>query len=170
MKENNRKVHFNDMHLVKKGQAAVEFALVMIILLGLLYGILEISRLLFIRAEIENAAREGAQYAALHPEVDDTLFNPCDPNGEQKTYAIGPKLTLIDKTDLALCVEKSFPTMLTPDGNKCGGVAPFCPVQVKVSYTWRSLVNFMPDMSTLSLKPLGPLEMEATSRRLIEGR
>src|SRR5947209_20051521 len=49
------------------GQATVEFALLMVVLFALLYGILEIGRLLFINAELDNAAREGVHYASRHP-------------------------------------------------------------------------------------------------------
>ena len=43
----------------RRGQATVEFALIVVILFTMLYGILEMSRLLFINAELENTAREG---------------------------------------------------------------------------------------------------------------
>ena len=53
----------------RPGQAAVEFALVFIVLVAVIYGILEISRLIFINAELQNAAREASRYAARHPFV-----------------------------------------------------------------------------------------------------
>ena len=143
-----------------KGQATVEFALVLIILAGMLYGILEVGRLFFINAEIENAAREGAHYAALHPGVTADYL---------RQNIIGPKLTLIDRNSPDLVIyEPCF--LNAPSCADRAGVGPFYPVKVKVDYTWRSLVNFVPDMSTLSLKPLGPITLTAESTRLIEGR
>jgi Flp pilus assembly protein TadG len=144
----------------QKGQATVEFALVLIILVALIYGILEVSRLFFINAEVENAAREASHYAALHPGVDGTYL---------RDNVVGPKLTLIDKNSSDLVV--SDPCFLKASScSDRAGVGPFYPVKVTVSYTWRSFVNIVPDMSTLTLKPLGPLTLSAESTSLIEGR
>ena len=134
-----------------RGQAAVEFALVAIVLLALLYGIIEISRLLLINAELENAAREGAHYAALHPDVSGTTL---------RTTVMAPRLTLINPNSSDFRVDNpSFPN---------GGIGAYFPVHISVAYTYTSLISIMPDMSTLSLKPLGPLPMGAASTRLIE--
>ena len=137
--------------LLRRGQAAVEFALVAIVLLALLYGIIEISRLLLINAELENAAREGAHYASLHPDVSGATL---------RTSIIAPRLSLIDPNGSDFRVDNpSFPN---------GGIGAYLPVQVSVAYTYTSLIDILPDMRTLSLKPLGPLHMQATSTRLIE--
>jgi hypothetical protein len=50
------------------------------------------------------------------------------------------------------------------------GMGPFYPVEVAVTYNWTSLVNIMPDMSALTLRPLGPIPLSATAMKLIEGR
>jgi hypothetical protein len=141
----------------KEGQAAVEFALVLLVLLAVLYGIMEIGRLLLINAELENAAREATNYAALHPGVDENCL---------RTRAINPKLTLVDRNSPDLTVVRTFPN--PPDSTRCGGIAQYCPIKVSVTYSWSSMVNFMPDMSTLSLRPLGPLSLEGSSMRLME--
>ena len=136
-----------------RGQAAVEFALVAIVMLALVYGILEISRLLLINAELENAAREGVHYAALHPDSATGAY--------LKANIIGPHLTLIDKNSTDF-------TVSNPEFPK--GVGPYYPVKLTVTYNYLSLINIVPDMRTLSLKPLGPILMEATSTKLIEGQ
>ncbi len=134
----------------ESGQAAVEFALVLVVLLAVLYGILEISRLLLINAEVENAAREGVRYAALHPGA--TLPSIMD-------NAVAPRLALIKANDLRL-------TSTSPMGT----AGQYSPIQMRAVYTWTSMVNFMPDMRTLTLRPLGPLKLEASSMALTEGR
>src|SRR5437016_3151371 len=73
----------------RHGQVTVEFALVLVVLLAVLYGIIEISRLMLINGEIQNAAREGAHYVALHPEADAV--------GCVQKYIIDPKLVLVDR-------------------------------------------------------------------------
>lgn len=134
------------------GQATVEFALVLVVLFAMLYGILEIGRLLFINAELENAAREGVDYASRHPEASAS---------DLRTNAIEPRLALIDKRSPDFVVNApSLPR----------GIGPYYPIQVTVSYTWTSIANFVPDMSAMALRPLGPLRLAATSTKLIEGR
>jgi Flp pilus assembly protein TadG len=162
--ENNEKNNMKEREDTKrrsgKGQATVELALVLIVLVALVYGVLEISRLFLINAEIDNAAREASHYAALHPGVDSTYL---------RENVIGPKLALVDKNSPDLVVsDPCFLNAPTPCGRD--GVGPFYPVRVTVTYTWRSLVNIVPDMSALSLKPLGPLTLSAESTSLIEGR
>src|SRR5688500_4296259 len=51
----------------ERGQAAVEFALVSLVFFALVYGVLEVGRLVFVHAEIHNAAREGAHFLSLNP-------------------------------------------------------------------------------------------------------
>jgi hypothetical protein len=52
------------------GQAIVEFALVMPLLLLILYGTIEISRLIFIYSSVTNAARQAARYGSGAGEED----------------------------------------------------------------------------------------------------
>jgi hypothetical protein len=141
----------------KKGQATVELALVLIVLLALLYGVLEVSRLFLINAEIDNAAREASHFAALHPGVDVNYL---------RDNVIGPKLAAVDKDSPDLVISKCFPK--APSCGNNAGVGPFYPVTISVTYNWRSLVNFVPDISTLTLNPLGPLALSTQSTSLIE--
>jgi hypothetical protein len=141
-----------------KGQATVEFALVLIVLVALVYGVLEVSRLFLINAEIDNAAREASHYAALHPRVTQVQLRDI----------IAPKLTLIDKNSPDLEVDQPCFPNVTPPCRSDAPRGPFDPVQVTVRYTWRSFVNIIPDMSTLSLKPFGPILLSAESTSLIE--
>lgn len=50
----------------EKGQAMVEFALVLPILLTLLCGIIDFGWLYYNQITLNNAAREGARYAVIH--------------------------------------------------------------------------------------------------------
>jgi hypothetical protein len=52
----------------ERGQATVEFALVITFLLLLLFGIVDFSRLFFAYATMSNGVREGARYGIVHPE------------------------------------------------------------------------------------------------------
>ncbi|MBQ6711114.1 MAG: pilus assembly protein [Clostridia bacterium] len=50
----------------EKGQAIVEFALVLPLLLALLCGIIDFGWLYYNQITLNNAAREGARYAVIH--------------------------------------------------------------------------------------------------------
>ena len=50
-----------------QGQALVEFALVVILLFMLLFGIIDFARLFFAYATMSNGVREGARYGIVHP-------------------------------------------------------------------------------------------------------
>lgn len=50
----------------RRGAAIVEMAAVLLVFVMLLFGVLEFSRLLFVRQVLTNAAREGARYAVVN--------------------------------------------------------------------------------------------------------
>ena len=100
-----------------KGQAAVEFALVSLVFFALVYGVLEVGRLVFVHAEIHNAAREGAHFLSL---------NPGASQAELETRARS-----------TLSMTPGAETTITRAGASCH----FCRVQVTASYTWRPMVG-----------------------------
>ena len=51
----------------KEGQALLEFALVAVFLVMVLFGIIDFARLFFAYATMANGAREGARYGIVHP-------------------------------------------------------------------------------------------------------
>lgn len=55
-----------------RGNAVVEFALVLPILLLVLFGITELGRMVMTKNVLATASREGARYAAVHSESDST--------------------------------------------------------------------------------------------------
>jgi len=50
-----------------RGQNLVEFSVVLPIMIVVMLGIVEFGLIYFMRASVENAAREGARYGAIHP-------------------------------------------------------------------------------------------------------
>lgn len=63
------------MKLIKneKGQSMVETALVLPIVLLLLLGIFDFGWLFYNKLNVENCARDGARYAAVYYDIDDTI-------------------------------------------------------------------------------------------------
>src|SRR4028118_791640 len=62
----NRKVS-NPFRKSARGQTLVEFAFVSVFLMLLLFGIIEMGRLLFAFSVVSNAAQEGTRYAITRP-------------------------------------------------------------------------------------------------------
>ncbi len=54
-----------------RGQALVEFALILPILLLLAFGCIDLGRVFYYQEAVTNVAREGARYGALHPTATD---------------------------------------------------------------------------------------------------
>ena len=57
---------FKRFFRTEKGQAMVEFALVLPLLIALLCGIIDFGWLYYNQITLNNAAREGARYAVIH--------------------------------------------------------------------------------------------------------
>lgn len=129
----------------RRGQGTVEMALVMVLLLALVYGILEISRLILINSEIESAAREGAQFASLRPND----VAGIEARARSRLFLADPSAVTI--------VGPTFPR---------GGLCISCPVEVSVTYQWRALVPFVPQDGTLL--GIGPIDLSSKSTKLIE--
>lgn len=65
----------------ERGQAVVEFALVMVFFLVLLLAMLDLGRAYFTSVALENAAAEGALYGMGHPQCETSSDPGCaDPN------------------------------------------------------------------------------------------
>lgn len=54
------------LHRDRRGASAVEFALVLPVLLTLLFGTLEVGRLMWVRSTMQFAAEEATRYALVH--------------------------------------------------------------------------------------------------------
>lgn len=59
-----------------QGVSAVEFALILPVLLLLTFGFIEFSVLLFDKAVITNASREGARFGIVYATDDDGVYSP----------------------------------------------------------------------------------------------
>jgi len=101
----------------ERGQALVEYALVLPILLLLLLGIMEFGILVFNYNTIANAAREGARYGIVH-------WRDAD-KGEAGIRAAALALTSgLDQDPLVLVIDPTW-----PEGTEDKGV-----VRVEVTY------------------------------------
>ena len=125
-----------NQHIGQKGAAAVEFAIVAPLLFILIFGMIEFGIILYDKAMITNASREGARYAILYNGEGmayDTAEIRAAVNNKLYTADDPPKLLLISLGDSV-----SVPT-ITPtweDAAKESGSN----VTVEVQYTYSFLV------------------------------
>ena len=95
----------------RRGQALVEFALVLPIFLVILSGILDFGFLLFNRMTVINSAREGARAAAM---VSDTTTVDSVAKAAAESAAASAGLTLTDANITVTCVKGASTTTTAP--------------------------------------------------------
>jgi Flp pilus assembly protein TadG len=92
----------------QRGQGIVEFALVVGFLFLLLFAIVDFSRLFFAYATMANGVREGARFAVVHPDADDT--SAVEARALAMMVLIGGEATVSvtypDTVDSAVCVRR----------------------------------------------------------------
>lgn len=128
----------------RRGQSLVEFALVAIFFFMIVFGILEVGRLVFQLNSVTNGAREASHYAALSPVTTQISL----------TRQISPTLFLINTQDTAhFSLTLDCPTCpncptcnvndcaRTPQPNNCTDNTDQ-PLTVTVVYTWTTGVAF----------------------------
>jgi hypothetical protein len=118
----------------EQGQALLEFALVAIFLVLVLFGIMDFSRLFFAYATMSNGAREGARFAITHPGQDTAI--------EERTRGM---LVLIGGE---ATVEIEYPDEGTEDCPT--GHEPLCRVQVRVSSHLDVWTPLIPSLDVLA--------------------
>lgn len=114
----------------QRGVAAVEFALILIPLVLLIFGIIEFSVILYDKAMLTNASREGARAGIVY----------AYPNRIGNAEIINTVNNYCSAHMISLGGSSSVNTTITRGGNESGD-----PLTVSVSYTYTYLVlpNFI---------------------------
>jgi Flp pilus assembly protein TadG len=140
----------------RRGQALVEFALVLPIALMLLLGVFDLGRAVFIYNTLTNAAREGARLAIVNQDV--TLV-------EQRVQetAFGSDITNAgDPTDPVVTYYHEEPNIDDPTANaECTTIVTGCIAVVTAKTDWTAIT---PIIGTL----VGPIALTARSELPIE--
>jgi hypothetical protein len=112
---------------VQKGQDLVEFAIILPVLAVMIFGIIDLGRAAYYFSALQNAAREGARYAIVHPNNTNGVVNLV------KSRAIG-----IDPSD------SNFIVGLGSDINNTGDDWDSDDyVQVQTNYSFRLTTPFV---------------------------
>ena len=148
----------------ERGQALIEFALVVPIFLILVFGIVDFGMGLKAWITITNAAREGARVGAIHASAgtggtfaSPTACSGVDEDADPATVASRGCTTAaaLEKDQVMLGVDGADPTGLNPGGS----------VKVKVTYDYEYITplgNFIGSLAG------GPLHMETSADMRLE--
>ena len=122
----------------ESGQSMVEMALMMTMLLVLLSAVLDLGRGFFSFVAIQNAAAEGALYAAINPRCRDASVMGCsNPNNVVFRAQNESPSGLVDKARMSISVS-------CDDGATCGSSAlvEAHPITVTILYRFQMLGPF----------------------------
>ena len=150
-----------------RAQAILEFALILPILIMLLYGIIEVGRLIFVFASVANASRQAARYGSASGKINSVSFYQ-DCNGIRNVANQSAFIIKFDKINI------TYDRGVNPDGTQIPitGVDPnpsvdSCPIK---DYTVRNGDRIIVQVSTkyepiLKLLPIQPLAVVSASAR-----
>lgn len=141
-------------HGRQRGATIVEMAFVVPLLFMVLFGIIQFGLIYFKTGAVNNAAREGARYGAVHPRSDDD----SQPDSIQ-AFAKGRASGGVDPNRLAITV--TFPDstveeegrLVTRTNNRARGDK----INVTVSYP---MITFLPGMSSFQIIKSSTMRIE----------
>jgi hypothetical protein len=124
------------------GQTLVEFTLIFLLFIMLLFGIVEGGRLIYDFGIVSQAAREGVRYASVRGS---TCKLPGGPSctateAEIKNYVVGKAIGLLTTANVAV----SWP------GPPTGSTAPGKIISIQTTYPFTPLVWFIPSVTLRS--------------------
>jgi Flp pilus assembly protein TadG len=133
-----------------KGSSIVEFAMSVIVLLIVIFGLINFFLAFYAYQFVTYAARAGARYAIVRGSACSGLNN-CDATAAQiQTYIKSLNLPGIDPALITMNTTNSFvgPDTAPAATAGCTSVAgvynsPGCPVQIRVQYTFPSILPFL---------------------------
>jgi Flp pilus assembly protein TadG len=128
-----------------RGQSLVEFALSALVLLMLVFGVIEIGRMVLLYTTVSHAARIGTRYAIVHGS---DASSPSGPTSDDTTV-IGVVKNFagvggLDTSNLTVHVNYYSSGGVSPSCN-----APGCWVKVTASYPYDPLISYFPISVTL---------------------
>ena len=112
-----------------RGQALVEFAVCIVLLLALIFAVIEFGRLMLVYTTIGNAARIGARYAIVH--AGDSTGTQTVVNGFLRVGTVNTSSSTVNV---------NLPGY--PDGTVVGCTLPGCLVKVTVTYAYDPLLTY----------------------------
>jgi Flp pilus assembly protein TadG len=126
----------------RRGATLIEFSLVCLVLMALIFGSIEMDRLLLVYTAMANSARAGVRYAAVHG-----VFNPTSISNVQQVVKNLASTGILDPSRMTIAVSYQ-------DTTKRIGSS----VSVSVQYPYDPFTFFF---------PLGGITLRSTSQGTI---
>jgi hypothetical protein len=146
------------------GQAMAEFALVLPILLMVIYGFLEVGRLLFTYASVTNASREAARYASAYGLNTNDVPRYQDCAGIRESAKRTGFLLGLQDTDITIEYDHGPETTVF---DVCDGEED---TSVELGCGDRVIVTVVEDFTPIvPLVPLKPMHIDSASGRTFTG-
>jgi len=140
-----------------RGQALVEFALILPVLLLLIFGTIDAGRLVFTYNTVSNAARDGARVAIVNQSTTGT--NTCDTT-VATAYPVGCAIQAglaLNLADTDITVTYRDPT----DTTACTPIAMGCLAVVQVTGHWQALTPIVGSV-------IGPVDVSNVTKIPVE--
>lgn len=155
----------------ERGQALVEFVLLLPIFLVLVFGVIEFGRGLNYWIDVTHLSNEGSRYAAVNywPGCGKEVTDPCTPHTSLPAYLQAKGSTSELREDSGLCVQITYPP--PGAGLVAGNVGSPIRVTVKAEYKLPLVSGLMDAMGldgvgTLDLKSQSTARLERTPSRV----
>lgn len=132
-------------HSPERGQALVEFALVIPLVILILLGIFDFGRAIYAYNTVSNAAREAARVAIVNPDV---AAVQAEASSQAVALGISPASITVEFWQADL-------------GAPCNPPEFGCVAEVTVPYQWQAITPVIGNI-------IGPIQISSTSRVPIE--
>jgi hypothetical protein len=132
-----------------RGQALVEFSLVFPVFILLLFGLIDLGRLVYANNALAEAAREGARWGSVQARSG-TALGDIESHTREQVAGVGPV------TVTASCVKRAA------DGQPCG---PLDMLEVRVEGSFGMLTPVIGQL--MDVAGLNPFDIETTARVLV---
>jgi len=146
----------------RRGQSLVEFAMSAVIVLLLLFGVVEVSRIMLVYTTVADAARIGARYAITHGTTPNDTATNADVSSMQSSVQTAVKSFLgpgtVNVNAPGLTITTAFPSVAcsgSASTSTCTGTTPGNLVQVTVSYPYDLLIPYLPISVTIGSTSAG---------------
>jgi len=135
--------HLRSLRTRQYGQAAVEFAFVVVSLVILMVSILEMTMFIYTYVALTNAAKEGVRYAVVHG------ASAATPSGPGSSANVVSAVQSFANASLHRLSSDNI-SVTYPDGNSPGNA-----VQVTVSYPYKPIFGLRWASVTISANSVG---------------
>ena len=130
---------------MERGSTLVEFALVLIVLMVMMFGIIDFARALYTYHFVANVAREGTRYAIVRGASCNPALSGCE---AESLNSIPPYIqglgTGIGIDPSLISVTATWPGPPANSTTNCSNDQPGCLVRVQVTYPFKFIFPLMP--------------------------